>query len=255
MKYVGGKHLQAKYYVPIINILLEEFGDSPTTYIEPFIGGGNIFAKVGAENKNLVQRIGMDIDCDLIALWEYLRDNPEAPDIIPIDRETYYDVKANPASYEPYFRAYVSIACSYRAKKWGGFARDTTDRKTNKTRQYTSEGISRIKKDAALLKPNDTFYCLDYLEIKSESLTNNTVMYCDPPYANTTGYREGSFNHEEFWTWVVSLKQAKPEAKILVSEFTIPENIPHTVLFEKEKDIALIQGSRQVTEYLVEIEA
>lgn len=253
MKYVGGKHLQAKYYVPVINILLEEFGDSPTTYIEPFIGGGNIFGKVRA--KNLVQRIGMDVDCDLIALWGYLRDNPEAPDIIPIDKETYYDVKANPANYEAHFRAYVSIACSYRAKKWGGFARDTTDRKTNKTRQYSSEAISRIKKDAALLKPNDAFYCLDYLEIKAESLANNTVMYCDPPYANTTGYREGSFNHEEFWTWVVNLKQTKPETKILVSEFTIPENIPHTILFEKKKDIALIQGSRQITEYLVEIEA
>lgn len=255
MKYVGGKHLQAKYYVPVINILLEEFGNTSTTYIEPFIGGGNIFGKVHA--KNLVQRIGMDVDCDLIALWEYLRDNPEAPDIVPIDKETYYDVKANPTNYEPHFRAYVSIACSYRAKKWGGFARDTTDKKTNKTRLYSSEAIPRIKKDAALLKPNDAFYCLDYLEIKPESLPDNanTVIYCDPPYANTTGYREGSFNHKEFWTWVVDLKRAKPETKILVSEFTIPKEIPQTVLFQKKKDIALIQGSRQVTEYLVEIEA
>jgi len=253
MKYVGGKHLQAKYYVPIIQSKLEEFGDNLATYIEPFIGGGNIFCKVNA--KNLGQRLGMDIDCDLIALWEYLRDNPEAPDIIPIDRETYYDVKTNPDNYQAHFRAYVSIACSYRAKKWGGFARDTTDRKTGSTRKYSSEAISRIKKDAALLKPNDVFKCINYLDIKAENLTDSTVIYCDPPYANTTRYREGSFNHTEFWTWVVGLKHAKPETKILVSEFTLPENIPHTVLFEKKKDIALIQGSRQVTEYLVEIEA
>lgn len=32
------------------------------------------------------------------------------------------------------------------------------------------------------------------------------LVYCDPPYENTAEYREGGFNHKEFYDWVASCK-------------------------------------------------
>lgn len=31
-----------------------------------------------------------------------------------------------------------------------------------------------------------------------------TVIYCDPPYENTAEYKEGGFNHKEFYDWVAN---------------------------------------------------
>lgn len=32
------------------------------------------------------------------------------------------------------------------------------------------------------------------------------IVYCDPPYEGTAEYREGGFNHQEFYDWVMEQK-------------------------------------------------
>lgn len=36
-----------------------------------------------------------------------------------------------------------------------------------------------------------------YLKLE---IPNNSIIYCDPPYQNTTKY-SSTFNHEIFWDW------------------------------------------------------
>lgn len=250
MKYVGGKSAQAKYYLPQITKILENFGEVDTFYFEPFLGGGNIFCKV--ESNNLKQRFGFDVDQELISLWEYLRDNPFVEELIPINKGIYQDVKNNPGNYPDYYRAFVSIGCSFRGKKWGGYAGDTFDKKTGKTRKYSEEGVKRIKKDALLLHPDDVFINQSYLEIPLESIPENSLIYCDPPYFETQEYFHQQFDHREFWNWVSKVSKRK-NTKVLVSEFTLPSELKFNILVEKTKNISLALRPKSRTEYLIEV--
>lgn len=58
----------------------------------------------------------------------------------------------------------------------------------------------------------------DYKDIE---LPLNSIIYCDPPYANTKQYTCG-LNHEEFWQkcreWV------RDGHKVFVSEYTAPSD-------------------------------
>ena len=41
-------------------------------------------------------------------------------------------------------------------------------------------------------------YSLNYNKI---IIPTGAIIYCDPPYKGTSEYKEGSFNHAEFWDW------------------------------------------------------
>lgn len=70
------------------------------------------------------------------------------------------------------------------------------------------------------------FHCGDYSQFIG---TKNAVIYCDPPYQNTTGYISSKgFNHEDFWEFIRNLSK---DNIVLVSEETAPEDF--TVVWEK----------------------
>ena len=54
------------------------------------------------------------------------------------------------------------------------------------------------------------------LDYKSVEIPPNSVIYCDPPYKNTAGYR-GEFDPNEFYTWALAQKQP-----VFISELTAP---------------------------------
>lgn len=49
MVYPGSKNRLAIYFVPLLQGIIEKY--NITTYIEPFVGGANIFDKIKCENK------------------------------------------------------------------------------------------------------------------------------------------------------------------------------------------------------------
>lgn len=55
MKYMGSKSRIAKYIVPILQECIDS--NHVTTYIEPFVGGGNVIDKIRCH-----ERIGSDIN-------------------------------------------------------------------------------------------------------------------------------------------------------------------------------------------------
>ena len=83
----------------------------------------------------------------------------------------------------------------------------------------------------------------DYKDIFVSEPT--TVIYCDPPYINTSGYedaiRESGFNHAEFYDWCEAQK-----GLVVLSEYTAPAD-RFTCVWSKEK-IVLAGGAKcQIT--------
>ena len=66
---------------------------------------------------------------------------------------------------------------------------------------------------------NSYFYCLDYKDVP---IPENAIIYCDPPYKDTTGYTTSkNFNYEEFWGYMRKLSKTH---KVFISEEQAPED-------------------------------
>jgi DNA adenine methylase len=64
-----------------------------------------------------------------------------------------------------------------------------------------------------------TFICEDYRNV---SFPDNSIVYCDPPYAGTTEYSNSSeFSHEDFWDYVRKISENNI---VFVSEYGAPND-------------------------------
>ena len=83
----------------------------------------------------------------------------------------------------------------------------------------------------------------DYKDIFVSEPT--TVIYCDPPYINTSGYedaiRESGFNHAEFYDWCEAQK-----GLVVLSEYTAPAD-RFTCVWSKEKTVLACGAKYQST--------
>jgi hypothetical protein len=83
----------------------------------------------------------------------------------------------------------------------------------------------------------------DYKDIFVSEPT--TVIYCDPPYINTSGYedaiRESGFNHAEFYDWCEAQK-----GLVVLSEYTAPAD-RFTCVWSKEKRVLAAGAKCQST--------
>ncbi len=90
--------------------------------------------------------------------------------------------------------------------------------------------ISNIKKQAPKLK-DINFNCLDYSLCTPRNLHRRTLIYCDPPYRDTTKYSGTKhFNYEKFYNWCRTMANAGHI--VLISEYDMPEGFE--CIWEKE---------------------
>ena len=110
--------------------------------------------------------------------------------------------------------AFIAWGVSFAGKRWGGFATD------NAGRDYANQTSRNLMKKRDKLS-NVVFTNMDY------AICNpyNTLIYCDPPYENTTqnGYSSGGFDSSAFWDKVAVWSQSNT---VLVSEYSNPRNHP-----------------------------
>ncbi len=175
MKYLGSKNKIAKYLLPI---MLENREDRP--WVEPFVGGANMIEKVDGI------RIGNDNHKHLIALLTAVRDGWIPP--VNVSRIMYHSVKSNPDEWSDKLIGFIGFLCSFAGKWWGGYIEDK--------RNYAEEASKHLTKQSEKLK-SITFLCMDYRDLP---IPTNSLIYCDPPYEGTTGYKN-KFNHASFWDW------------------------------------------------------
>lgn len=141
MKYMGSKSRIAKYIVPILQECIDS--NNVTTYIEPFVGGGNIIDKIRCQ-----ERIGSDINPYLIALLKRVQE--EKPLLNEVSKDTYSLVKdawkdgTDKDKYEQWYVGNIGFLASYNGKWFdGGYAKPNII-KTSK--EYTSFVFSNNSK-------------------------------------------------------------------------------------------------------------
>ena len=200
---MGGKAIGCKFIIDILNDPKYDGMD----YLEPFVGYCNILRRV----KNKKSYTASDYNPLLITLWNGVRGDLEYPEI---DRERYKQLKKTRNNdWE------TAIACfchSYNGKIWGGYARQRID-VNGRICDTRRENINYYEK----LKQNDVFMNCDisyksYLDYEP----NGMLIYCDPPYQNTTGYGV-EFNHDKFWE---TMRRWSKNNVVYISEYTAPDD-------------------------------
>lgn len=234
MIYMGSKRQIAKHILPII---LEGRRDGQY-YVEPFCGGCNVIDKVPGN------RIANDSNPYLIAMWEALSWGWDPPKTI--SREHYCEVrtsyKQNSDEYPMHYLGWVGFMGSFNCKFFGGYSGHSVIKKTGKVTDYIGEASRNILAQVPLLN-GVTFENKDYKELV---IPEKSIIYCDPPYAGTTGYVCG-VEHPKFWD---RCREKVAEGhEVFVSEYNAPDDF--ICVWEQEVKTCVNPGnSKQSTEKL-----
>ena len=205
MKYMGSKNRIAKHILPIM--LAESEKHNITTWVEPFVGGGNMIDKV----PDTFRKIGADLNPHTIAAMLAIRDFPyDLPDVVT--EEEYKSIKGTPPSP---ITSWIRFCCSFGGKFENGYAREAGSDDTT----FCGYGKRNALKQSPKIQDVE-FICCSYLDL-TENITNS-IIYNDPPYSGVTGYKTGQFNHEEFFDWC-RLMKSKGNV-VFVSEYNAPED-------------------------------
>ncbi len=205
MKYMGSKARIAKHLLPII--LADRKPDQ--FYVEPFAGGMNMISKVDGK------RIACDSNNYLVEMWRAIMNDWQPPHFV--SKELYEIVRNDQSKIAPWMVGWVGFNCSYSGKWFGGYA-GTVKTRVGTTRNYQEEALKNTLKQKDLLRGVE-FVCCDYRELV---IPSKSVVYCDPPYAGTTGYKD-KFDSGAFWAWTSQL--ATDGHSVFVSEYTAPSSV------------------------------
>lgn len=229
MKYMGSKNRFAKELLPII---LKDRTNGQH-YVEPFAGGMNLIDKVTGN------RIANDIHTELIEMWKALvYENWQPP--LDVSEEDYKNAKTNKTKISKALNGYIGFN-SYGGKWYAGYRRDKQGK-----RDYWREHYNNIMKQVPNLKgvefTNTSFTNLD--------ITENSIIYCDPPYEETTKYNN-KFDHILFWDWVRT--KSKQGNKVYISEYNAPNDF--VCLWQKDAKSTfsakgVVGGTKKSTERL-----
>lgn len=236
MRYVGGKTRLIKNY----RHLIEENLESSSAYLEPFLGGGNSFSEIRHHNKQ-----GSDLDKYSVSLLKAVSSGWDIPE--KVTQKEYESVKKNYNLYPDYYVGFVGYCCSFGGKFFGGYAAGLNSKGEN--RNYALESKNRLLKQ----KPGLLNSKLRVMDYTSCDYTKDSVVYMDPPYANTQGYKVTNFDIDYFWGFVNEVK--KDVKKLFVSEFECPLKCSE-VIWSKERACSLDKntGGKRKTEKLFLIE-
>jgi len=202
MKYMGSKNRIAKEILPII---LKDYKEG-MIFIDACCGGCNLLDKV----PNNVIKYGNDINYYLIEMWKAVSNGWLPPK--EFTEEEYKNIRNKKDDYPPELVGYVGFALSYGGKWFGGWCRDSENK-----RDYVLEAYNNAIKQFPKLKgvkfSNKSIYEIDP-KIKA-------IIYCDIPYKNSTKYKD-DFNYEEFYNWC-RIMTSKGNI-IFVSEYSMPKD-------------------------------
>ena len=222
---MGSKNRIAKYLLPII--LKDRKPEQ--WYVEPMVGGANTIDKVEGN------RIGADSHELLIGALKLIRDNPQSiPDLITED--DYSREKAG--EFNSQMTGFIGFAMSFGGKWFAGYRRDVKGTKgciDNMSTQTRRSKQSAVKQSANIQG-------VDFVNAKYQDLEipASSIVYCDPPYAGTTKYKDGDFNHTEFWQkcrdWCADGHQ------VFVSEYNAPDDF--VCVWEKEISVNVAKNSK-----------
>ena len=187
------------------------------------MGGGSV--TVAASRLGVFTTVcASDIDPLVVSYWTAIRAGWAPPKSVTFDE--WSAVRGNPNDYPAEYVAHVAYNCSFAGKRWGGYARA---KKSDGITPYNfADATSRRDSTAAQWLGSTHITCADYADVLADAGPGD-VVYCDPPYVNTTGYATGAFDHGSFWSAVQNAADAG--ALVYVSEYVYPDHIDADVVW------------------------
>lgn len=227
MQYFGGKHRIAKQLSQIITPFVIERGQ----YAEPFVGGASVLVEIEAP-----KRIASDYNIALITMWEHLANGWEPPE--NVSEEEYEKLKEDKDPANP-LTAFAGFGASFSGKWFGGYARGSNNR------NYAKSARNALRKKIERLR-NVQWVASPYQDCP---IPERSVIYCDPPYENTTQYGgTPPFAWLDFWEWC-RVKQRESHI-VFVSSYNAPSDFNCVLEVPTKLDIRTTRGRENRIERL-----
>lgn len=208
MRYLGGKERIAAFVSETVLSLA-----AGRRIVEPMCGGCSITAR-------LVPAVAADINEALICLYQHLQRGWTPPD--SLSEKEYAVLNATRDPSDP-MTAFAGFGCSFAGKFFGGYARSGG-------RNYAANAKNSLLKKFKSLG-NTQFLHVSFTNLH---LLKGDLVYCDPPYAGTTGY-SSRFDHELFYDWC--RHAARHGVMVVVSEYAMPPDF--RLLASKERPLEM----------------
>jgi DNA adenine methylase len=214
MAYLGGKAKSADHILAVLNNpVFDNYN-----YIEPFCGYCHILRRV----KNKKTYTISDNNRLLIVLLKHIQKTKNKHPTIT--KQEYITLKEN-TKKNPLKSAYAAFCYSYNGKYFGGFVEKYGDRNyPNERKKYYDQ-----------LHDTESFH-LSKIQENDYTKYNNirgALIYCDPPYANTTEYHS-EFNSNAFWD---NIRKLSKNNYVFISEYNAPKDF--ICLVKKMKRMSL----------------
>lgn len=177
-------------------------------------------------------KYGFDNNEYLISFWQEIQKGWNPLTDVDMTKDFYTQVKNNKDKFPKYIVALCGLCATYNAKWFGGYA-GIVRAKIGTERNYYDEAVRNVLKQRERLE-DIIFDCKSYKDISVE----NALIYCDPPYQNTTKYKD-EFNHDEYWEWV---REMSKNNIVICSEYTAPADFE--CIWSKELTTTLDKSSR-----------
>jgi DNA adenine methylase len=214
---MGGKHYLRKDIVWVLQTYLAPH----QTYVEPFVGGGNVMSEMTAP----YQRYGYDANGYVIALYKAIQEGWRPP--TEISEDEYNRIKAN-RDINPALAGFAGFSCSYAGNFFRGYARSYE--RDGSRPNYALRGYNSIMRKMSTMQ-NVHFEQADYRDL---NLTNSLV-YCDPPYAGCEdSWKVGKFDTTEFWSY---MRKWSMNNTVIISEYEAP--LDFRCIWQREVRISL----------------
>ena len=227
MVYMGGKQRFSKSICPILNTYIKSHNIK--NFYDILCGGFNIGSQIDCENI-----YANDLSPTLIALHKQAQEDFSK---IPLNssreqwdrcKEEYKRIEQNNflGSTIPLYEIGAIEWFGCYSGRWfpGSYAIKSSGR------NQFDERVRNLKKQSELPAYQKAhFSCGDYSEL---SIEPNSLIYCDAPYINTQIYGVSKgFNYNKYYEWLMETAKKFP---IFISEQTLPDTIPATIVWEKE---------------------
>ena len=204
MGYLGGKSKIAKWLARYINSIRKP----GQLYIEPFVGAAWVLVQVQGE-----PRIASDVNPCLICIYQATQQGWTPP--TSISEDAYKAIKEMEPKdlYASALKGVVGFGCSFAGKWFAGYARD------NRGGNYAQRAHNSLMKKLPAIR-DVTFHHVDYRYYNTAY--EGALIYCDPPYANTTTYGAiGNFDTKVFWDTIRCWSNTNT---VMVSEYQAPDD-------------------------------
>jgi DNA adenine methylase len=226
--YHGGKQRVGKKLAEIIyeisTSLEEDLDLSIKGYCEPFVGMCGVYQHIPELFKNhrpkLVYKAG-DVNDAIIIMWKAAQKGWKPP--LTCTREKFNKLKSSKKSSPE--KTFVGCVYTYR----GVYLNSYFPHKLSKVKS----NAERVKSVAKKLK-NVQFRTGAYQQFSN---LKQYIIYCDPPYDNTTQYfydtrgNRLNFDHTAFWNWC---RKMSKDNLVFISSYTAPKDF--TKIFTKGKE-------------------